>query len=82
VAYQATRGKGIQRVVLEQYAEGVYVFVFKTAESRCPEEDYLQDDLAAAKEFCRERFEVVEKDWAVVADPGLAGGHAGPCSRK
>ncbi len=63
--------KGIHRVVLESYPEGVYVFVFEGEHSRFPERDYLQDDVEMAMRMCESDFGIARREWDEVPDPGL-----------
>ena len=43
-----------KRISFESSAEGVYVFIYHSPESKFPERDYLQDNWQMAREFCIE----------------------------
>jgi len=59
-----------QRVVLEEYSEGVYVLVFK-ADDEWPCQDHLQDDWAMAKQHALEDFGVTDDMWREIPDTGI-----------
>ena len=72
MALEATLGRaGVNRVVLEQYHEGIYVFVFERPGSPHPYRDYLQDTWAQAKGFCEDEYGISESDWKEIPDPRL-----------
>ena len=76
MALEATVNRdGIHRIVLEQYQEGVYVYVFKTPQSKWPEEDHLQDDFDMAKLACKDDYGISESDWHAIPDTGIHGPH-------
>ena len=60
-----------ERVVLEEYEEGVYVFMFEHKDKRIPDRDYLQDSMELAIEFCEEEFRIPREVWKEIPDPGL-----------
>jgi hypothetical protein len=60
------------RVVLEKYAEGVYVMVFKAGEE-WPCRDHLQDNWKIAKLQALEDFGVTEVLWREIPDTGIMG---------
>ena len=59
---------GVYRVLLEERAEGTYVYVFDEAAARGPCEDYLQDDLEMAMRACQQDFGIHREQWQVVPD--------------
>lgn len=70
-----TQRKGLHRVVLEAYPEGVYVYVFERPDSQFPEWDYLQDDWTQATGFCERKLGIPQDAWQEVPDTGLHGPH-------
>lgn len=60
------------RVVLEKYAEGVYVLVFKAGEE-WPCRDHLQDNWVIAKQQGLEDYGVTEEMWREIPDTGIMG---------
>jgi hypothetical protein len=60
------------RVILEEYAEGVYVFVFKPGEE-WPCRDNLQNDWEMAKRSARHHYGVTEEMWREIPDTGIMG---------
>ena len=62
----------VQRVVLEERPEGVYVLVFKSGEES-PCQDHLQDDWAMAKQHALEDFGVNDAMWREIPDTGIMG---------
>ena len=72
MAFEAKLGRDrLDRLVLEQHPEGVYIFVFETPNSKYPERDYLQDDLNMAMEVCAEDYGVGKTSWIEMPNPGL-----------
>jgi hypothetical protein len=72
MAYEALiRRADVYRIVLEEYAEGTYVFVFYKSESPWPEEDHLQDNLEIAMRTCEHDYGVPREAWKKIPDPGL-----------
>jgi hypothetical protein len=63
--------EGLERIVLEEYPEGVYVFVFSGSTPESLIADYLQDDFQMAKFFCEEEYAILQSDWQVIPDPGI-----------
>jgi hypothetical protein len=61
-----------QRVILEEYAEGVYILVFKPGEE-WPCRDHLQDNWAIAKLQALEDYGVTDEMWREVPDTGIMG---------
>lgn len=60
---------GYDRIILvEDSLVGIYVFVYETAQSKNPEQDHLQDDLAMAKRMCSEDFGVPLDSWMPTDD--------------
>ena len=73
MAYQVILNQEtIYRVVLEERAEGTYIFVFKTSSSRFPEEDSLQDNLEMAMRACEQDYGMNKAEWVEVSDQGLS----------
>ena len=66
---------GVDRVVLEQYPEGVYVYVFERPDSRFPEWDHLQDDWDMAKRACAQDYGIALDVWKEIPDTSLHGPH-------
>lgn len=62
------------RVVLEEYAEGVYVFIFRQGEE-APCFDYLQGDWEMAKRCARDICGTTEQMWRTIPDTGIMGQH-------
>jgi hypothetical protein len=62
---------GAHRLVIEPAAEGVYLFVFETAESTAPERDYLQDTLEQALAQAQEDFGTPVEGWTAWEGPSL-----------
>ncbi len=74
MAYEALAQKAdVYRLVLEERAEGTYIFVFRTRESPWPEQDYLQDSLEIAMRACEDDYGVPRDAWKKIPDPGLSG---------
>jgi hypothetical protein len=72
MALEARIGRaGADRVVLEEYPEGIYVFVFEQADSPHPYRDYLQDTWDQAKGFCKRKYGIAESVWTEISDPRL-----------
>jgi len=65
------RRAGVDRVVLEQYPEGVYMFVFERPDSQHPYRDYLQDSWDRARGFCEDEYGIPESEWTEIPDPRL-----------
>lgn len=59
---------GFGKIVLEVDSVGTYIYIFETARSRFPERDYLQDDLATAREICLDDYGVPLSSWQPVGD--------------
>ncbi len=57
------------RIVLEPQPEGVYVLVYDSGEPGTTKFDYLQDDLAMAKDLCREEYGTPEHSWHAYYGP-------------
>lgn len=62
---------GVERVVLEQYPEGIYVFVFEQPDSPHPYRDYLQDNWEMAKGFCQDEYGIDAGSWTEIPNPKL-----------
>ena len=74
MAYQVILNQEtIYRVVLEERAEGTYVFAFKTNSSQFPEEDLLQDNLEMAMRACEQDYGINKAQWVEVSDQRLSG---------
>ncbi len=72
VAYEALiRRDDVHRIVLEEHAEGTYIFVFRTPGSSHPDEDHLQDDVAMAMRACEDDYDVPRHLWKEIPNPGL-----------
>jgi hypothetical protein len=72
MALQAKVGRaGVSHVVLEEYPEGIYVFVFERPDSPHPYRDYLQDTWDMAKGFCEDEYGIPESGWNQIPDPRL-----------
>ena len=72
MAYETKPMKvGAHRVVLEEHPEGVYIFAFEGPDSKYPEKDYLQDNLAMAMEVCEEDYAVAKTSWVKIPDIGM-----------
>ena len=63
--------KGVYRVILEHYPEGVYVLIFESPDSQYPYKDYLQLDWDMAKRACFQDFGISDEMWHEVPDTGL-----------
>ena len=63
--------EGIDRVVLEEAREGVYILAFRSAEDRLPYRDWLQDSWENAKLHALEDFGVAEDAWQEIPDTGI-----------
>jgi hypothetical protein len=61
-----------QRVILEEYAEGVYVMAFKPGEE-WPCRDHLQDNWPIAKMQALEDYGVTEEMWREIPDTHVMG---------
>ena len=61
------------RIVLEPQPEGVYVLVYEREDSKLMKYDYLQDDFAMAKVFCREEYGTNESSWHEYHGPKVMG---------
>jgi hypothetical protein len=71
VAFQRILNQpGAYRLLLEQYPEVVYMYVFETLHSAGPYMDYLQPDLQIAMTECEKRYGVKTSDWTLVPDEG------------
>ena len=58
-------GVGLYRIVLEPRGEGVYAFIYETADSAFPERDYLLDTMEGAVAMCVEEYGVPAISWRV-----------------
>lgn len=67
--------EGLHRIVLEQYPEGVYVYVWFREDGPGPERDYLQDTVEQAKGFCTRNYGVDSESWKPIPDTCLHGPH-------
>ena len=67
--------EGVYRVILEQYAEGVYVLVYDTPElsNESPCEDHLQNDWNMAKLAALQDYGVTDDLWREIPDTGIMG---------
>lgn len=54
---------GFFKVILEPAPEGTYIFVYKSAQSDCANEDYLQDNIEDAKRFCEQELGLRKDGW-------------------
>ena len=71
-AYEALLERDdVYRIVLEEYSEGVYVWVFLTSRSACPGKDHLQDSMAQAVSFCERHYNVSRDIWRPIPRLGL-----------
>ncbi len=61
------------RIVLEPQPEGVYVLVYEREDSELMAYDYLQNDLAMAKFFCREEYGTSDNSWHEYHGPKVMG---------
>ncbi len=61
------------RIVLEPQPEGVYVLVYEREDSASdsPDRDYLQNDFAMGKFFCREEYGTAEDSWHEYSGPKI-----------
>ena len=64
---------GLHRIVLEAQGEGVYVFVYETADSAFPERDYLVETMDDAVSMCAEDYGVPAISWRLSAAAPLMG---------
>ena len=72
MAYEAlVRRVDLHRIVLEEHAEGTYIFVFRKPDSPWPEEDYLQDNTEIAMRACERNYGVPRDAWKEIPNPGL-----------
>ncbi len=72
MAYEAlVRRADVYRIVLEEHAEGTYIFVFREPDSPGPEEDYLQDNTEIAMRACEDHYGVPRSAWKEIPNPGL-----------
>jgi hypothetical protein len=60
------------RVVLEEYAEGVYVMAFKPGEE-WPCRDHLQNDWEMAKRSATQDYGVAEQVWREIPNTRIMG---------
>ncbi|MBL9092771.1 MAG: hypothetical protein JNL96_16245 [Planctomycetaceae bacterium] len=63
----------VYRVVLEEYAEGVYVLVFDTASAEWPCEDHLQNDWPMARRAALHDYGITDDQWREVPDTKFNG---------
>ena len=73
MALQAVLGRpDVDRVILEEYTEGVHVLAFRPGEQG-PFRDMLQDDWAMAKRDAMQEYGVTDEMWHEIPDTGLMG---------
>ncbi|MCH8152708.1 MAG: hypothetical protein IH830_10100 [Planctomycetes bacterium] len=69
MAYIAIMNReNLYKILLHERNEGVYVYVFESADSPYPEQDHLQDSLEQAMRFSERYFEVPRDLWEEVPD--------------
>lgn len=54
---------GCHKVVLQEEQEGVYLFIYEHADSKFPEQDYLEDSFQFAKEICLADYGIPLDAW-------------------
>lgn len=74
MALEAFSKDQTNRVVLEEYPEGVYVYVFRKDENS-PSRDHLQDTIEIAKRQAYEDYGVVPETWKETPNLCLHGEH-------
>ena len=59
MAYEALiQRNDLHHIILEEHAEGTYIFVFRKPGSSRPDEDQLQDDIKMAMRVCEEDYNI------------------------
>jgi len=76
MAYEVIVNKpGLYRILLEEYPEGVYIYIFESPNGPGPEKDYLEHDLESAKRICKMEYGIEEHEWREVPNENMHGRH-------
>ncbi|MDX2147186.1 MAG: hypothetical protein SFZ23_06650 [Planctomycetota bacterium] len=67
--------KGVHRIVLEEYPEGVYVLIYESADAGddSPCQDHLQNNWEIAKRQAREDFGITDDMWKEIPNTRFNG---------
>ena len=58
-----------KKAIIYDSPEGVYLFLYDTAEDRSSLADYWFETLADAQTYSNETFGLTERNWEIIADP-------------
>jgi hypothetical protein len=76
MAYEViAKRPGAYRILLEQYSEGVYMYVFEASSSKHYDRDHLLDDFEMAMRLCEREYGVKPCEWTNVPDQHWHGAH-------